>query len=85
MLNVYLAVVFSVRWLAALIAGLFGRQIGRAGAHWVTILGVGASCALSFYVLLPAAGRRARREYQRLHLAGDRRRADGESASWSIG
>ena len=25
-------------------AGLFGRQIGRAGAHWVTILGVGFAC-----------------------------------------
>src|SRR5260221_6493043 len=27
----------------AIAAGLFGRQIGRAGAHWVTILGVAAS------------------------------------------
>ncbi|HRQ64962.1 MAG TPA: NADH-quinone oxidoreductase subunit L [Xanthomonadaceae bacterium] len=35
----------------AIVAGLFGRQIGRAGAHWVTILGVGLSTALSFYVL----------------------------------
>lgn len=34
----------------AIIAGLLRNQIGRAGAHWVTILGVGASCALSFYV-----------------------------------
>ena len=23
--------------LAAIIAGLFGRQIGRAGAHWLTV------------------------------------------------
>jgi NADH-quinone oxidoreductase subunit L len=37
--------------LAAILAGLFGRKIGRAGAHTVTILGVGLSCALSFYVL----------------------------------
>jgi NADH-quinone oxidoreductase subunit L len=37
--------------LAAVIAGLFGRKIGRAGAHTVTILGVGLSCVLSFYVL----------------------------------
>ncbi len=26
--------------LGAIVAGLFGRAIGRAGAHWVTILGV---------------------------------------------
>ena len=36
---------------AAIIAGLFGKQIGRAGAHWVTILGVGLSCVLSIVVL----------------------------------
>jgi NADH-quinone oxidoreductase subunit L len=37
--------------LGAVIAGLFGRVIGRAGAHWVTILGVALSCALSGQVL----------------------------------
>ena len=37
--------------LGAIVAGLFAKQIGRAGAHWVTILGVGLSCVLSFYVL----------------------------------
>ena len=37
--------------IAAIIAGLFGRQIGRAGAHWITILGVGTSCVLSVLVL----------------------------------
>ena len=37
--------------LGAIIAGLFGRKIGRAGAHWVTILGVATSCVLSFWVL----------------------------------
>ncbi len=36
---------------AAIVAGLFGRQIGRAGAHWVTILAVGLSCLLSLLVL----------------------------------
>jgi NADH-quinone oxidoreductase subunit L len=36
---------------AAVIAGLLGKVIGRAGAHTVTILGVGLSCVLSFYVL----------------------------------
>ncbi len=37
--------------LGSLIAGFFGKQIGRAGAHWVTILGVAISCALSGLVL----------------------------------
>ena len=36
--------------IAAIIAGLFGRQIGRAGAHWLTILAVGLSCVLSLLV-----------------------------------
>ena len=36
---------------AAIAAGLFGRQIGRAGAHWVTILAVGLSFVLSAMVL----------------------------------
>ena len=37
--------------LGAVLAGLFGRKIGRAGAHTVTILGVATSCALSCWVL----------------------------------
>ena len=37
--------------IGAIIAGLFGRQIGRAAAHWLTILAVGLSCALSMLVL----------------------------------
>jgi NADH-quinone oxidoreductase subunit L len=36
---------------AAIVAGLFGKAIGRAGAHGVTIAGVGISCALSLVVL----------------------------------
>ncbi len=36
--------------VAALIAGLAGRWIGRAGAAAVTIIGVGASCVLSLLV-----------------------------------
>jgi NADH-quinone oxidoreductase subunit L len=36
---------------AAIIAGLFGRQIGRAGAHWITIIAVGLSFVLSVLVL----------------------------------
>ena len=37
--------------LGSIVAGLFGRQIGRSGAHWITILGVGTSCAFSALVL----------------------------------
>lgn len=36
--------------VAALIAGLFGKQIGRTLSHWVTILGVGLSAVLSLLV-----------------------------------
>ena len=35
----------------AIVAGLFRNQIGRIGAHCVTIAGVAVSCALSGYVL----------------------------------
>src|SRR5579864_1234172 len=35
----------------AVVAGLFGRQIGRAGAHWVTILGVAVAFAASCAIL----------------------------------
>ncbi len=48
--RLHLAIVLAPL-LAAVVAGLFGRQIGRAGAHWVTILGVGASAVLSLLVL----------------------------------
>ena len=33
------------------IAGLLRNHIGKAGAHWATILGVGTSCILSMYIL----------------------------------
>ena len=36
---------------ASAVAGLGGSWIGRSGAHWVTILAVGLSCVLSFWVL----------------------------------
>ncbi len=35
----------------SIIAGLFRNQVGRAGAHWSTIIGVAISCFLSLYVL----------------------------------
>jgi NADH-quinone oxidoreductase subunit L len=38
--------------VGAIVAGLFGRQIGRAGAHWVTIIGVAISFAASCQVFL---------------------------------
>ena len=50
MYDYYLIIVLAPL-LAAIIAGLFGKKIGRAGAHWVTIAGVGLSCALSLLVL----------------------------------
>ncbi|RDI99609.1 NADH-quinone oxidoreductase subunit L [Dyella solisilvae] len=37
--------------VGCLLAGFFGRFIGRAGAHTATILGVAIACGLSFYVL----------------------------------
>ena len=36
----------------SLIAGLFGKTIGRAGAHWVTILGVAISFFASCYIFM---------------------------------
>jgi NADH-quinone oxidoreductase subunit L len=50
MYHYYLTIVLAPL-AAAIIAGLAGKQIGRAGAHWVTIIGVGVSCALSLLVL----------------------------------
>jgi NADH-quinone oxidoreductase subunit L len=50
MYDYYLTIVLAPL-LAAIVAGLFGHKIGRAGAHWVTIAGVGISCALSLLVL----------------------------------
>jgi NADH-quinone oxidoreductase subunit L len=37
--------------VASVITGLFGGRIGRAGAHWLCILGVTLSTVLSFWVL----------------------------------
>ena len=44
--QIYLAIVLAPL-LGALIAGLGGNIIGRRGAHWVTIIGVGISTVLS--------------------------------------
>ncbi|MBJ6984485.1 NADH-quinone oxidoreductase subunit L [Luteimonas sp. MC1750] len=45
--------------LGAIIAGLFGRQVGRVGAQTATILGVAVSCALSSLVLWQLVGQGA--------------------------
>ena len=46
-----LVLVVLLPLIGSILAGLFGRKIGRAGAHTVTILGVATSCALSAHVL----------------------------------
>ncbi len=48
--TIYLAIPLA-SLVGAIVAGFFGKQIGRAGAHWVTILGVGVSFLLSLLVL----------------------------------
>jgi NADH-quinone oxidoreductase subunit L len=48
--QIYLTIVLAPL-VGAIVAGLFRNQVGRAGAHWVTIIGVAVSCALSLYVL----------------------------------
>lgn len=47
----HLLIIVLAPLLGAILAGLFGRRIGRVGAHSVTIGGVAVSCALSMYVL----------------------------------
>ena len=47
---IYLAIVLAPL-TAAIVAGLLGPVIGRASAHWVTIIAVALSFALSILVL----------------------------------
>ena len=49
MMNVYLIAALAPL-AGAIVAGLFGRQIGRTGAHWVTIIGVAVSMIASAVV-----------------------------------
>jgi len=44
--NIYLAIVLAPL-IGSIVAGLFGKLIGRRGAHWVTITAVGISSILS--------------------------------------
>jgi NADH-quinone oxidoreductase subunit L len=41
----------------AILAGLFGKQIGRAGAHVVTILGVAIAFVARCFIFQDVAGR----------------------------
>ena len=52
--SIYLGIVIAPL-AAAIVAGLFGRRIGRAGAHGVTIAGVATSFVLSLVVLKDVA------------------------------
>ena len=47
--NVYLGIILAPL-IGSIIAGLFGKQVGRAGAHWVTTVGVAISFLLSAIV-----------------------------------
>ena len=58
MSQVYLWIVLAPL-IGAVVAGLFGRVIGRSGAHWVTILAVAISTVLScvaYHHLMVAGG-----------------------------
>lgn len=46
--SIYLTIVLAPL-IGALVAGLCGNIIGRSGAHWITIIGVGISSILSMY------------------------------------
>ena len=48
--GIYLTIVLAPL-TAAVIAGPFGQQIGRAGSHTITIAGVALSFGLSCFVL----------------------------------
>ncbi len=50
MANTYLTIVLAPL-VGSIIAGFFGGRIGRAGAHWASIIGVGIATLLSLYVL----------------------------------
>jgi NADH-quinone oxidoreductase subunit L len=50
MQSIYLTIALAPL-VASIVAGLFGRYIGRAGSHSITIAAVALSCGLSMYVL----------------------------------
>ena len=55
----HLLIIVLAPLLGSILAGLFGRQIGRVGAQSVTIAGVAISCALSVFVLWQLVGQGA--------------------------
>ncbi len=68
--NLYLAIILAPL-IGSIIAGVFGRQVGRAGAHWVTIIGVAISFALSLVVF-------------NHHVLGDGAAFNGTVYTWLI-
>ena len=42
--------------VGAIAAGLFGKQIGRKGAHWITCIGVAIALIISVQTLLAVIG-----------------------------
>ena len=67
--SIYLAIPLAAL-LGSVIAGFFGRKIGRKGAHIVTLLGVGIACVLSFVVLK--------------HIAFDGNSYNGSVYTWMV-
>ena len=55
----HLLIIVLAPLLGAIVAGFFGRQVGRVGAQTATILGVAISCAFSSYVLWQLVGQGA--------------------------
>ena len=52
MLHTILTVILVAPLVGSIIAGLFGRQVGRKGAHYSTIAGVAISTVLAAYVFI---------------------------------
>ena len=53
--GVYLSIILAPL-AASAVVGLFGHRVGRAGAHWITIIGVSISFLLSLVVLADVLG-----------------------------
>ena len=68
--SVYLTIVLAPL-IGAILAGLFGRQIGRTGAHTVTIAGVAIATALSAWVF-------------KAHIIDDAPTFDGTLYTWAV-
>ncbi len=62
-----LLVIVLAPLIAAILAGIFGRFIGRAGAHTVTILGVATACVLSILTLKQLVTGEAQNYYGNLY------------------